>query len=74
MTGRAKILVTATGLKTKFYTIVSLLSQKELPNEFERGIKQFSILITRMVIVMTVFVSSMARPLYLFHPRQWLAV
>mgnify|MGYP000249260746 CR=1 FL=1 len=56
VTGRAKVEVTATGLKTKFYTIVALLAQEEPLNEFERGIKNFSILITRVVIVMTVFV------------------
>lgn len=56
VTGHAKVEVIATGTKTKFYTIVALLSEKEPLNEFEQGIKSFSVLITRMVIVMTVFV------------------
>lgn len=56
VTGSSVIEVVNTGAQTKFYNIVALLSKKEQPNEFERGIKKFSILITRVVIVMTVFV------------------
>lgn len=56
VTGRAYVEVVATGAKTRFYNIVALLSKKESPNEFERGIKDFSLLITRIVIAMTVFV------------------
>ncbi|MCF7865335.1 MAG: magnesium-translocating P-type ATPase [Candidatus Pacebacteria bacterium] len=56
VTGSATIEVVNTGVRTKFFDIVALLAKKEQPNEFERGIKDFSILITRVVIVMTVFV------------------
>ena len=56
VTGSATIEVINTGARTKFYNIVALLSKKEQPNEFERGIKSFSILITRVVIGMTIFV------------------
>lgn len=56
VTGRSIIEVVNTGAKTKFYNIVALLSKKEQPNEFERGIKKFSILITRLVIAMTAIV------------------
>ncbi|MEI8061801.1 MAG: magnesium-translocating P-type ATPase [bacterium] len=56
VTGRSVIEVINTGGKTKFYNIVALLSKKEQPNEFERGIKNFSVLITKLVIAMTIFV------------------
>lgn len=56
VTGSSLVEVMKTGATTKFYNIVSLLSKKEQPNEFERGIKNFSLLITRVVIVMVVFV------------------
>jgi P-type Mg2+ transporter len=56
VTGSSTIEVVNTGARTKFYNIVALLEKKELPNEFERGIAKFSVLITRVVIVMTVFV------------------
>lgn len=56
VTGNSIIEVIKTGAATKFYNIVALLSKKEQSNEFERGIKNFSILITRVVIVMVVFV------------------
>ena len=56
VTGDAIVQIGATGVKTKFYSIVALLSEKERPNEFETGIKKFSYLIARVVIVMTVIV------------------
>ena len=56
VTGSATIEVVNTGVQTKFYNIVAMLSKKEQPNEFERGIAKFSVLITRVVLVMTVFV------------------
>lgn len=56
VTGRAYMSVTATGAKTKFYSIVSLLAQEARPGEFERGIKDFSMLITKVVIAMVLVV------------------
>lgn len=56
VTGSALVEITKTGASTKFYNIVALLSKKEQPNEFERGIKKFSLLITRVVILMTIVV------------------
>jgi Mg2+-importing ATPase len=56
ITGRSYIKVIATGKNTKFYGIVALLSQKERVTEFEKGIKDFSLLITKVAIAMAVFV------------------
>lgn len=56
VTGRVEIEVTATGSKTKFSNILSLLTAKELPTEFEQGIAQFSTLVTKVVIAMAIFV------------------
>ncbi|MEN9649726.1 MAG: magnesium-translocating P-type ATPase [Candidatus Parcubacteria bacterium] len=56
VSGRVKIEVQHTGYNTKFANIVALLQKQETPGEFERGIAQFSYLITRVVIFMTVFV------------------
>ncbi len=56
VTGRAYMSVTATGQKTKFYGIVSLLATEERPGEFERGIREFSMLVTKVVVVMVVVV------------------
>ena len=56
VTGRAYMEVKATGVKTKFYAIVSLLAGKERLGEFERGIRAFSILITKVVVVMAIVV------------------
>jgi Mg2+-importing ATPase len=56
VTGRAYMQVTQTGPKTKFYSIVALLATAERPGEFERGITQFSYLITKIVLSMTIFV------------------
>ncbi len=56
VSGRAIVEISQTGAKTRFYNIVTLLSKKEQPNEFERGIEKFSLLITKVVIIMTIFV------------------
>lgn len=56
ITGRAYMTVTETGEKTKFYSIVALLQTAERPGEFERGVKEFSFLITKIVIVMVIVV------------------
>ena len=56
VTGRAYVKVIAIGKSTKFYGIVALLSEKERVTEFEKGIKDFSLLITKIAIAMAVFV------------------
>jgi len=56
VTGRAYMTVMATGEKTKFYSIVALLQTSERPGEFERGVKEFSFLITKIVISMVIVV------------------
>lgn len=56
VTGHAKMEVKKTGKETRFSEIVSLLEEKETPSEFERGIKQFTLLITKIVIIMSLFV------------------
>ncbi|MFA6999627.1 MAG: magnesium-translocating P-type ATPase [Candidatus Paceibacterota bacterium] len=56
VTGHVYVEVTATGKNTKFASIVSLLQERERTGEFEKGIKDFSILITKVVIIMVVVV------------------
>lgn len=56
VTGQALIEVTATGVHTKFYSIMALLSKKEVPNEFEVGITKFSYMTAQVILAMTVFV------------------
>jgi Mg2+-importing ATPase len=56
ITGHVYVEITAIGKNTKFCSIVSLLQQRERTGEFERGIKDFSILITKIVIVMVLVV------------------
>lgn len=54
VSGEGVMQVTQTGRHTKFADIVSLLSVKETSSEFEKGIKSFSLLITRIVLVLTI--------------------
>ncbi len=56
VTGHVYVEITAIAKDTKFSNIVSLLQVRERTGEFERGIKDFSILITKIVIVMVVVV------------------
>lgn len=56
VTGYGLAKVTETGKRTKFANIISLLSSKEMPSEFERGIKSFSFLIMKAVVCMAVIV------------------
>lgn len=56
ITGHVYVEVTKTGKDTEFYTIVSLLQEQQRPSEFEQGIKEFSFLITKVVLVMAGFV------------------
>jgi len=56
ITGHVYVEITAIGKNTKFCSIVSLLQQRERTGEFERGIKDFSILITKIVILMVIVV------------------
>ncbi len=54
ISGEAFIRISAIGHSTKFASIVSLLSVKERKNEFEKGIRSFSFLITKIVIILCI--------------------
>ncbi|MFI5205779.1 MAG: HAD-IC family P-type ATPase, partial [Candidatus Paceibacterales bacterium] len=56
VTGHVYVEITATGANTKFYKIVLLLREQERTGEFERGIKDFSFFITKIVLVMVVVI------------------
>ncbi len=56
VSGRVTVEIQKTGYDTKFASIVALLQKEEEPSEFEKGIAQFSFLITKVVICMAVFV------------------
>jgi len=56
ITGHVYLEITATGQATKFSNIVSLLQERERTGEFEKGIKDFSLLIAKVVIVMVIIV------------------
>lgn len=56
VTGHVYVEVTATGKDTKFASIISLLQESVRTGEFEKGIKDFSILITKVVVIMVVVV------------------
>lgn len=58
ITGHVFVEITAIGKDTKFCNIVSLLEEHERIGEFEKGIKDFSILITKVVVVMVIIVFS----------------
>ena len=56
ITGTADVEITAIGKDTKYYKIVSELSEAPAPSEFETGIKNFSVFITKIVIGMALAV------------------
>jgi len=56
VTGHVYVEITAIGKNTKFYEIVSMLEERERTGEFERGIKNFSFFITKIVLVMVVVI------------------
>ena len=56
VTGHVYIEITAIGKNTKFSSIVAMLEERERTGEFERGIKNFSLLIMKVVLVMVVVV------------------
>ncbi len=56
VTGTANIEITKIGKDTKYFKIISLMEKKSEPSEFEVGIKNFSIFITKIVIGMAVLV------------------
>ncbi|MFA6325489.1 MAG: HAD-IC family P-type ATPase, partial [Candidatus Paceibacterota bacterium] len=56
VTGCVCVEITATGKNTKFFKIVSMLEERERTGEFERGIKNFSFLIAKVVILMVVVI------------------
>lgn len=55
-TGRAFLVVKATGKNTKFSHIAETLIKHEEPTEFDRGIKEFSSLIMKLTFVLVLFV------------------
>jgi Mg2+-importing ATPase len=55
-TGRALLIVKATGKNTKFSHIAETLIKHEEPTEFDRGIKEFSSLIMKLTFVLVLFV------------------
>ena len=52
VSGTATALVTATGSRTEFGDVVARLGARPPENEFERGLRRFSLLITRTVLVL----------------------
>ena len=55
-TGKAFLVVTATGKNTKFSHIAESLIKKEEPTEFDRGIQEFSVLIMKVTLVLVIFI------------------
>jgi P-type Mg2+ transporter len=56
VSGVSQACVTATGPRTQFGAIAHSLSQKAPPTEYERGARSFSLVITRTVIALVLFV------------------
>jgi len=56
VTGNGLMSVLATGRKTKFSSIAESLTRKEEPNDFDRGIKDFSVLIMKVILILVIFV------------------
>ncbi|MEI6022397.1 MAG: magnesium-translocating P-type ATPase [bacterium] len=54
VSGSAEVEIVAIGQDTKFGDTVHLLSNKEQKNSFEKGIQQFSMLITKIAILLCV--------------------
>jgi len=56
MAGEATMKVVSTGAKTKFSGIAKSLTEAENPTEFDKGIKDFSILIMRITFILVIFI------------------
>ena len=54
--GNGVMEVTATGAKTKFSHIAALLQKREEPTEFDRGIREFSLLVMKITFVLVIFI------------------
>jgi P-type Mg2+ transporter len=54
--GIGKGIVLSTGKNTEFGKIANILSAKETPSSFQKGIKNFGTLLIKVVIIFTVFV------------------
>ncbi len=54
VSGQGVLQVVATGYKTKYAHIAALLTEKERPSEFEQGIRKFSLLLTRVIIILVI--------------------
>ena len=55
VSGTASALVVATGAKTSFGDIAARLASSSEPTSFDRGLKDFSLLLTRTVLFLVVF-------------------
>jgi Mg2+-importing ATPase len=56
VSGQGVVEVVTIGRNTKFAGIALLLTEKEQPSEFERGIKSFSLLLTRVIVILVVII------------------
>lgn len=56
VTGTGRMLVEATGKKTKFSKIAESLEEVERPTDFDRSIKDFSYLIMKTTFVLVIFI------------------
>lgn len=59
-TGTARVVVTATGMRTQYGAIAQELAQDDQPNEFTRGIAAFSVFIVRVIVVLALVVFTVA--------------
>lgn len=55
VSGTASALVVATGVKTSFGDIAARLAARAEPSSFDRGLKDFSLLMTRTVLFLVIF-------------------
>jgi len=55
VSGTASALVVATGAKTSFGDIAARLASRAEPSSFDRGLKDFSLLMTRTVLFLVIF-------------------
>jgi Mg2+-importing ATPase len=56
VSGEGILEVMVIGRSTKFAHIALLLTEKERPSEFERGIRRFSILLTRVILILVIVI------------------
>ncbi len=56
VSGEGVLEVMVIGRSTKFASIALLLTEKEQPSEFERGIRRFSILLTRVILILVIII------------------